>query len=79
MAVFSDVAPCSLIDVDRRFRGAHWFQDDRPHDEVRTSETSVSIYQTIRRNIPEDSHLHTSRRENLKPHHLVPIVFLSLV
>jgi hypothetical protein len=25
---------------------------------VRTSETSVSFYQTARRNIPEDSHLH---------------------
>jgi hypothetical protein len=33
---------------------------------VRTSETSVSIYQTTRRNIPEDSHLHTCRRENLR-------------
>jgi hypothetical protein len=25
---------------------------------VRTSETSASVYQTTRRNIPEDSHLH---------------------
>jgi hypothetical protein len=33
---------------------------------VSTSETSVNIYQTTRRNIPEDSNLHTSRRENLK-------------
>jgi hypothetical protein len=31
-----------------------------------TSETSVNLYQTTRRNIPEDSHLHTRRRENLK-------------
>jgi hypothetical protein len=31
-----------------------------------TSETSVNFYQTIRRNIPQDSHLHTRRRENLK-------------
>jgi hypothetical protein len=30
------------------------------------SETSVNIYQTTRRNNPEDSHLHTRRRENLK-------------
>jgi hypothetical protein len=29
---------------------------------------SVNIYQTTRRNIPEDSHLHTRRRENLKSH-----------
>jgi hypothetical protein len=30
------------------------------------SETSVNFYQTTRRNNPEDSHLHTYRRENLK-------------
>jgi hypothetical protein len=33
-----------------------------------TSETSVNVYQTMGRNIPEDSHLHTRRRENLKFH-----------
>jgi hypothetical protein len=33
-----------------------------------TSETSVNVYQTTRRNNPEDSQLHTRRRENLKPH-----------
>jgi hypothetical protein len=33
-----------------------------------TFETSANFYQTTRRNIPEDSHLHTRRRENLKPH-----------
>jgi hypothetical protein len=32
---------------------------------VSTSETSVNFYQTTRRNIPEDSHLRTRRRENL--------------
>jgi hypothetical protein len=31
-----------------------------------TSETSVNVYHTTRRNIPEDSHLHTRSRENLK-------------
>jgi hypothetical protein len=35
---------------------------------VSTSETSVNFYQTILRNIPEDSRLHTRRRENLKSH-----------
>jgi hypothetical protein len=35
---------------------------------VRTSETSVSIYLTTRQYIPEDSKLHTRRRENLKSH-----------
>jgi hypothetical protein len=31
-----------------------------------TSETSVNFYHTTLRNNPEDSHLHTRRRENLK-------------
>jgi hypothetical protein len=31
-----------------------------------TSETLVNFYQTTQRNNPEDSHLHTCRRENLK-------------
>jgi hypothetical protein len=31
-----------------------------------TSEALVNFYQTARRNIPEDFHLHTRRRENLK-------------
>jgi hypothetical protein len=35
---------------------------------VRTSETSVNINLTTRRYIPEDSKLHTHRRENLKSH-----------
>jgi hypothetical protein len=29
-------------------------------EEENTPETSVKFYQTIRRNIPEDSHLHTA-------------------
>jgi hypothetical protein len=37
---------------------------------VSSSETSGSFYQTTRDNIPEDSRLHTRRRENLKPPHV---------
>jgi hypothetical protein len=33
---------------------------------VLTSETSVNIYLSTRQYIPEDSKLHTRRRENLK-------------
>jgi hypothetical protein len=33
-----------------------------------TCETSVNFYQTTRRNNPEDSHIHTRRRENLISH-----------
>jgi hypothetical protein len=36
------------------------------YEAVSTSETSVNFYHTTQRNIPEDSHLHTRRRENLK-------------
>jgi hypothetical protein len=35
---------------------------------VSSSETSISIYQTSRCNIPECSYLHTLRREDLKSH-----------
>jgi hypothetical protein len=31
-------------------------------------ETSINLYQTTRRNNPEDSNRHTRRRENLKSH-----------
>jgi hypothetical protein len=51
--VFWDFAPCSLKQIYRHFRGSH-----RP-DDGGTSETSVNFYGTPRRNIPEDSHLHT--------------------
>jgi hypothetical protein len=37
---------------------------------VSTSETSANFYEITWRNIPEDSHLHTRRRENLKSSHL---------
>jgi hypothetical protein len=33
-----------------------------------TSEMPVNFYQTTRRNIPEDIHLQTRRRENVKSH-----------
>jgi hypothetical protein len=39
-------------------------------DTVSTYKTSVRFYQTTRRNVSEDSHLHTRRRENLKSNHV---------
>jgi hypothetical protein len=33
---------------------------------AKPSESSINFYQTTRRNIAEDSHLHTRRRDNLK-------------
>jgi hypothetical protein len=40
---------------------------------ARTSETLVNFYQTIRLYNPEDSHLRTHRRENLKSY-FIPAV-----
>jgi hypothetical protein len=55
MTVFWDVAPCTLVVTDVL--------------EVRAASIiRVNFYHTTRRNIPEDSHLHTRRRENLKSH-----------
>jgi hypothetical protein len=59
ITVLWDVAPCSLVEVYRRFRGACC-----PHH----PETLVNFYKSTRRNNPEDSRLHTPRRENLKSH-----------
>jgi hypothetical protein len=42
---------------------------------VRTSETSVNFDVTTRRYIPENSKLHTRRRENLKSHIFKDAVF----
>jgi hypothetical protein len=41
------------------------------------SETSINYYLTTRRNNPEDSHLHTRRRENLKSHVFLKIKILQ--
>jgi hypothetical protein len=70
MAVFWAVAPCSLVEVYQRFRGACCLQHQSDHrlvmEAADTPETSVNFYQTTRCNNPEDSHLHTRRLENLK-------------
>jgi hypothetical protein len=58
---FWDVASCSLVEVYRPVIALMM-------ETSSTSETSVNFYQSIRRNNPQDSHLHTRRRENLKPH-----------
>jgi hypothetical protein len=53
MTAFLDIASCSVVEVYRRFRGAYVALMMT----VSTSETSVKVYQTTPRNIPEDGHL----------------------
>jgi hypothetical protein len=53
--VYWDVAPCSHVEVDRRFRGVFTAMI---MEAVRTSETYVNFNVTTRRYIPEDSTLH---------------------
>jgi hypothetical protein len=73
MTAFLDIAPCSLVEGDRRFRSVYCLHHQGDEwlnalmmEAVRTSETSVNFYQTTRRDVPEGCHLHTHRRENLK-------------
>jgi hypothetical protein len=56
MAVFWVVAQCSLVVIALMMEAAS------------ISETSVNFYQTTWRNNPEDCHIHTRLRENLKSH-----------
>jgi hypothetical protein len=44
---------------------------------TRSCETLVDFYQTTRRNNPEDSHLRTHRRENLKSYQVISILALT--
>jgi hypothetical protein len=44
------------------------FPGSRSDDGDSTSETSANFYETTWCNVPEDSHLYTRRRENLKSH-----------
>jgi hypothetical protein len=72
MAVFWVVAPCSLVEVYQRFRGPCCLlhQGDV---------TLVNFYQTTQCYNPEDSHLCTHRRKNLKSYLIKtlsePIIF----
>jgi hypothetical protein len=68
MAVFWVSAPCSLVEVYRRFRGASCLHQliVLMMEAASTSETLINFCQTARCYNPEDSHLHTRCHENLK-------------
>jgi hypothetical protein len=63
MAVFWVVAPCSLVEVYRRFRRLQTFYHQKiialMMEAASTSETPVNFYQTTRHNNPEEIHLQT--------------------
>jgi hypothetical protein len=56
MTDFFDIAPCSLVKVDRRFRGAYCFRHDNG-EAVCMHEMSVYFNETTWRYISEGSHL----------------------
>jgi hypothetical protein len=61
MTVFWEVAPCSLVEIYWRFKGAyclhHQGGESVMMEAASTSETSINFYRTTRRNIPKVSHL----------------------
>jgi hypothetical protein len=63
----SNTVYCSIIFANR-IKNTVMMMIALTMEAVSTSETSANFYQTARRNIPEDSYLHTRRRENLKSH-----------
>jgi hypothetical protein len=53
-----------LIYLDQRYSLVGTLRRTLMMEAVNTSETSVNFYETIRRNIPQDCHLHTNHRKN---------------
>jgi hypothetical protein len=90
MIVFWVVAPCSLVEVYRRFQMC-LLSPSYPHiippiravvlmmEAVCTSKTSVNFYQTTRRYNPEDSHLHTEHEWLYKWVYLIYLATLNQV
>jgi hypothetical protein len=68
-----------IVKVCQRFRGpcCLYHQGDLMMKAARTSETLVNFYQTTRRYNPEDSHVRTHRRENLKSYMFTLISFFG--
>jgi hypothetical protein len=55
MSVFLDMAPCSLTEVDQRFRVAYSLHNRA--ENTTHLDTTVYFYETTRRHIPVDCHL----------------------
>jgi hypothetical protein len=61
MAVFWDFAPCSMVEIDQRFRGAYCLH----HQGGVTVGKFLPDYMVQH---PDGSHFHIHHRENLKSH-----------
>jgi hypothetical protein len=68
MSVLWDVASCSLVEIDRRFRGIYCLHHRPEEEKLCFSETIDHLHKTTRHSITEDGHLHVRRCENLKYH-----------
>jgi hypothetical protein len=63
MAVLWKTAPCNLREVDQHFKGAYCYHHQ--------GNELVKFCETTQRSIPQDSHFHTRRRENMKSHIII--------
>jgi hypothetical protein len=65
---FWDIAPCSLVGIYGRSRGAycHHHPEEILERQKMKKKMKFRVFWDIRRYIPEDFKLHTRRRENLK-------------
>jgi hypothetical protein len=77
MALFWDVALCSLVEVCRHFRSACCLHHQGDNEKLivplmmeaaSSTERMENFYQTTQCNIPEDSYRHTYHHENLRSH-----------
>jgi hypothetical protein len=74
-----DIMPCSLVEVDRCFRGVNCLHHQGIYSSfttmmmevVHTFEASVYFYKTTQHCIPHSWHLHTHCCKNLKLHWLI--------
>jgi hypothetical protein len=73
VTAYRDIAPCTLVETDRRFRGTYFIIRmimltiiALMMETVRTIKSSVWFYPTAWRYIPEGCHFHSRCRENLK-------------
>lgn len=68
---------CELTDVSEVLAASIYRATALMTEVVTSSETSINFYQTTWRNMPEDSHIHARRREDLNltkyeaPHYAV--------